>query len=205
MKLTTSQERFWAGKFGKSYIKRNNLEELIIARMIHFSKFLQSTAGIFSILELGCNIGLNLSALKRLNPKFLLTGIEINSVAANKANNLKVGKIINNTVTTKITLKKKYDLTFTSGVLIHINPIKLKNVYENLFYFSRKYILINEYYNPKPISVKYRGFKNKLFKRDFAGELLDKYPLKLLDYGFLYHRDNYFPRDDSNWFLFEKI
>ena len=47
--------------------------------------------------------------------------------------------------------------------------------------------------------------KWKLFKRDFAGELLDAFPsLDLVDYGFVYHRDPNFPQDDMNWFLLEK-
>ena len=77
-------------------------------------------------------------------------------------------------------------------------------MYENLYRLSNRYILINEYYNPTPLTVEYRGAKDRLFKRDFAGELMDRYSLRLVDYGFLYHRDNYFPRDDSNWFLLEK-
>ena len=65
--------------------------------------------------------------------------------------------------------------------------------------------LIAEYYNPTPIKVEYRGHKEKLFKRDFCGEMLDQYSdLTLLDYGFLYHRDNNFPQDDISWFLIEK-
>jgi hypothetical protein len=44
-----------------------------------------------------------------------------------------------------------------------------------------------------------------LYKRDFAGEMLDRYPdLQLVDYGFSYHRDQNFPQDDANWFLLEK-
>jgi spore coat polysaccharide biosynthesis protein SpsF len=44
-----------------------------------------------------------------------------------------------------------------------------------------------------------------LFKRDFAGEMLDKYAdLKLCDYGFVYHREK-FSQDDISWFLLEKI
>ena len=40
-----------------------------------------------------------------------------------------------------------------------------------------------EYYNPTPVSVLYRGHKGKLFKRDFAGEMLDKYnDLNIIDY-----------------------
>lgn len=100
---------------------------------------------------------------------------------------------------------KKYDLVYTNGVLIHINPNELNSVYEKMYQSSAKYILISEYYNPTPVSVTYRGNKNKLFKRDFAGEIMDKYPeLKLVDYGFRYHRDNNFKSDDDTWFLLEK-
>ena len=70
---------------------------------------------------------------------------------------------------------------------------------------SNRYILIGEYYNPTPVTINYRGHDDRLFKRDFAGEMLDKHRnLKLVDYGFLYHRDNYFDQDDINWFLLEK-
>jgi spore coat polysaccharide biosynthesis protein SpsF len=66
--------------------------------------------------------------------------------------------------------------------------------------------LVAEYYDPKPVTLKYRGHDNKMFKRDFAGELLDKYQdLRLLDYGFCYHRDPSFPQDDISWFLMEKV
>ena len=79
-------------------------------------------------------------------------------------------------------------------------------VYKKLYDSSNKYILIAEYYNPKPVSISYRGHSKKLFKRDFAGEFMDSFnDIKLVDYGFVYHRDNCFPQDDINWFLFEKI
>jgi spore coat polysaccharide biosynthesis protein SpsF len=43
------------------------------------------------------------------------------------------------------------------------------------------------------------------FKRDFAGELLEKFrnSLELKKYGFIYHRD-LVPQDDLTWFLMEK-
>ena len=65
--------------------------------------------------------------------------------------------------------------------------------------------MINEYFNPTPVSIPYRGHENKLFKRDFAGELIDSYSLKLVDYGFVYSRDNLYPQDDMTWFLLEKL
>ena len=62
-----------------------------------------------------------------------------------------------------------------------------------------------EYYDPKPVALTYRGHENKMFKRDFAGDLLERYEnLKLIDYGFCYHRDMNFPQDDISWFLLEK-
>ena len=100
---------------------------------------------------------------------------------------------------------KLFDLSFIKGVLIHINPEKLPIVYENLYASSKKFILIAEYYNPSPVTIPYRWESDKLFKRDFAGEMLDKYPdLKLINYGFVYHRDNSFKQDDVTWFLLEK-
>ena len=48
-------------------------------------------------------------------------------------------------------------------------------------------------------------FKTKQ-EQFWAGEIMDKFPdLKLVDYGFNYHRDYNFSQDDSNWFLLEKI
>jgi len=98
---------------------------------------------------------------------------------------------------------EKSDLVFTKYVLIHINPDMLNKIYENIYNLSKKYILICEYYNPVPTVVNYRGNEEKLFKRDFAGEIIEKYNLKLIDYGFIYKRDLNFPQDDMTWFLLE--
>jgi len=97
------------------------------------------------------------------------------------------------------------DLVLIKGVLIHINPDMLSQIYQTLYRLSRRYICLVEYYNSTPVSVSYRGYRDKLFKRDFAGEIMDKYPdLRLVNYGFVYHRDPNFPLDDSTWFLLEK-
>lgn len=100
--------------------------------------------------------------------------------------------------------KQKFDLVLIKGVLIHINPEYLSKVYESLYNSTGKYLLISEYYNPTPVSINYRGHSDLLFKRDFCGEIMDKYPkLHLINYGFVYHRDLSFPMDDGNWFLLE--
>ena len=164
---------------------------------------LRSAHGINSIKELGCNIGLNLLALKKLHPQLNLSGIEINEEAAKQASALNVAQIKQGTII-DIFNGDPVDLTFTVGVLIHINPDNLKDVYDNLVNNSKRYVLVAEYYNPAPTSINYRGHGERLFKRDFAGELIDHYELKLIDYGFIYKRDNWAPLDDITWFLLEK-
>jgi len=75
-------------------------------------------------------------------------------------------------------------------------------VYNLIF---QSYVPISEYCNPGPTEITYRGHTGKLFKRDFAGEMLDRFRnLKLIDYGFTYRRDPNFPQDDMTWFLMEK-
>lgn len=205
MNYQTEQEKFWASEFGNDYLVRNDGEPLIASNISLFSKILRSAPNVKSIAELGCNIGLNLMALNRMNQELDLRGYEINPLAAMAAADQVLGHIVNTTITEPLDKDKKFDLTFTKGVLIHINPEKLNSVYENLYALSNRYILVCEYYNPSPVTIEYRGHQDRLFKRDFAGELISKYNLRLLDYGFNYHLDPYFTNDDSTWFLMEKL
>jgi pseudaminic acid biosynthesis-associated methylase len=100
---------------------------------------------------------------------------------------------------------RSFDLVLIKGVLIHINPDTLPDVYDKLHQAVGKYLLVAEYYNPSPVAISYRGHSDKLFKRDFAGEIMDRHPdLVLIDYGFAYRRDPNFPQDDITWFLMEK-
>jgi spore coat polysaccharide biosynthesis protein SpsF len=202
----TPQERFWRGEFGDAYSKRNAAEALVRANYALFADILGSAPGVRSIVELGCNIGNNLQALKRLNPEFRLSGFEINAQAAEQVRSLGIGEIHHRSIL-EPDLKKigKFELAFTKCVLIHIVPDQLPMVYKNLYELSNKYILIAEYYNPTPVEVNYRGHSERLFKRDFAGEMMDQFNLELVRYGFSYHRDPYFPMDDVTWFIMRKI
>jgi pseudaminic acid biosynthesis-associated methylase len=89
-------------------------------------------------------------------------------------------------------------------VFIHLNPDYLPQAYDRLYAASTRFILVAEYYNPAPVTIPYRGHTDRLFKRDFAGEMLERFPLTLVDYGFAYRRDPEFPQDDIHWFLMEK-
>lgn len=201
----TKQETFWAGDFGDKYIKRNRSVQLLASCTALFSKILKGTSQVKSILELGANIGVNLVALNRLLPDAETSGVEINKKAIRELKkNIKKGRAYHQSI---LDFKIDYqrDLVFTKGVLIHLNPTVLPEVYKKMYKASKKYILVAEYYNPTPVEVKYRGNDGFLFKRDFAGEFLKAFDdLKLVDYGFVYRRDSSFPDDDISWFLLEK-
>lgn len=204
----TEQEKFWAGEFGNAYIERNNNEKILASNIGLFAKiFERGRIQAESIIEFGSNIGLNLVAINKIMPSIhQFAAIEINERAAAVCSENMDGKIkIYQDSILDCNILEKYDITLISGVLIHINPDMLQEVYQKLYDASRRYIIISEYYNPTPVTVNYRGNSERLFKRDFAGEMLDKFPdLRLIDYGFSYHRDPVFPADDSTWFLLEK-
>jgi spore coat polysaccharide biosynthesis protein SpsF len=193
------------GKFGDDYVERGNRSRALSNNISLFSKILSRTKTIESVIEFGANIGLNLIAIKQLLPNVDLSAIEINKKSADELELLEGVRIYHQPILDFV-VDYQRDFVFTRGVLIHINPNKLSFVYDLLYKTSKHYICVAEYYNPTPVKVDYRGHKNKLFKRDFAGEMLDRFKdLELLDYGFVYHRDNNFPQDDINWFLLEKV
>ena len=201
----TEQEIFWSGDFGDEYIDRNQGDQLLASNLNFFNDALGSCTKIQSCVEFGANIGMNLRALQLLFPGIHCSGIEINKMAAAELGNLIGQDAVFNGAISDFEPNKQADLALIKGVLIHINPQQLDVVYEKLYETSSRYILVAEYYNPSPVSISYRGHSDKLFKRDFAGEMLDIYPnLDLVDYGFAYHRDNKYPQDDITWFLMEK-
>ena len=201
------QEDFWMGAFGDEYATRNSKAETLIPGNISlFTKVLENikSGGISSIIEFGSNIGLNLIALHQLLPEAELFGVEINERAFSQLSKLKYVKSFNASLY-NFTPPKACELAFTKGVLIHQPPEMLDKCYDLLYKSSTKYILIAEYYNPTPVEVEYRGNKSVLFKRDFCGEMLDRYSdLSLLQYGFVYHRETLFPQDDTTWFIMHK-
>ena len=204
MSYTTEQERFWAGDFGTEYIERNRSECLQGSCTAFWSRVLSRTRGVSSALELGANIGLNLRALRTLLPWSELAGVEINPSAAAELRGWGEAEVFEQSLLDFVP-NRSWDLVFTKGVLIHLNPERLNDAYDVLYRSSARYLVVAEYYNPTPMAVAYRGNEDRLFKRDFAGELMDRFPsLKPVDYGFVWRRDPAFPQDDITWFLLER-
>ena len=202
---STSQEQFWAGEFGTDYMARNRSDHLLASNLAFFATALRRAGPLNSCIELGANIGMNLRALKLLYPDLACEAVEINADAAQELKRF-LGE--DNVFTGSIadwTPQKPADLALVKGVLIHLNPELLATAYDQLHAASSRLVLIAEYYNPSPVAIPYRGHEDRLFKRDFAGEMLDRFAdLRLVDYGFAYRRQPAFPQDDISWFLMEK-
>lgn len=197
------QTIFWEGDFGNEYTDRNVIKAG--DRVSFFSKILTLAPDIKSICELGANKGHNLEALQMAAPQLELTGVELNRKAcAEMASKSRINAVCESIQNFRPT--EKFDLVFSCGVLIHLPPADLPEVYRRMFELSQKYILINEYFNPVPVEISYRGHSERLFKRDFGGEFIDvvQKRVKLVDYGFLWQRVE--PAwDNTTWWLLEKL
>lgn len=192
------QEQHWAGAEGNAYVARNMAG--LPSAIAMWADILRSIE-VKSTVELGANIGTNLRAIRQLVLGVETAGVEINANAAGMLERQADEVFVESILTWEP--PKQWDLAFTRGVLIHVAPNDLPKVYDRLFRASSRWIVVAEYYNPIPVAIEYRGEKDRLWKRDFAGEMLDLYPLRLLDYGFCYHRGP-FKQDSVTWFLMEK-
>ena len=205
MTYSTPQENLWVGSFGDEYVDRNKRAALLAPKLMLLARIIERTQGIRSILEFGANIGLNQIALKSVIPSARQIAIEINEKAFRQLEMIEgveahLGSILS------FDSDIVADLSFTSALLIHINPDELQRAYDILYKSARCYIAMIEYYNHEPIEVMYKGNAGCLFKRDWAGDMLTRFPdLRLVDYGFVYRRDPNFPIDDVHWFLLEKV
>ncbi len=200
----TAQETFWREEFGDEYQRRNDDETVVAGNTRLFAQVLSRTSGVRSVLELGANIGMNLRAIDRLLPNARLDAVEINHLAAERLRSWGRATVHEGSLV-DVELDGEWDLTFAKGVLIHLHPDLLPTAYDRLHAASSRYVMVAEYYNPVPVSVEYRGHADRLWKRDFAGELMERHrDLELVDYGFVYRRDPAFPLDDVTWFLLRK-
>lgn len=197
----TEQEAFWAGEFGDAYSQRNVGEAWVQSNRALFSEALYELQ-IDSVLELGANIGLNLRALQSLLPNADLAAVEINESAVREL--AETGCQVHHTSVLDFAPERTFDLVFTKGVLIHVAPEELSRFYDVMYASSGRYIFLAEYFSPRPEMIPYRGEIDRLFRRDFAGELLERFPdLRLLRTGFA-SRHGRHPQDDLTWFLMEK-
>jgi pseudaminic acid biosynthesis-associated methylase len=188
------QEKKWSGDFGKKYtgdviknpmtIKETDklyIQMYGISRTKLNDEFLDKFNRSIKILEVGCNIGVQLLYLQKMGFKNLY-GIELNQEVieigrpAMKNINVIQGSALD------IPFKDNYfDLVFTSGVLIHISPLNIKTAIKEIHRCSKQYVLGLEYFDEKYTVIPYHGCKNLLWKTNFSKLYLDSFKdLKLV-------------------------
>ncbi len=205
--MNTTQEQAWAGEHGNAYNRRapgNEEANYQLFRHINDHNIPRDNPPK-TILELGAGTGANLRAMARVWPRAHLGAVELNRQACEAIRTTTPAAMVVNASVLEVDLAPDvYDLVLTKGLLIHIHPDKLEPLYERIHSLSARWILLAEYYNPVLVNVPYRGRDDLLWKGDYAGAMLGRFPdLELVDYGFVYRRDR-FPQDDITWFLLEK-
>jgi pseudaminic acid biosynthesis-associated methylase len=169
------QKKAWAGEFGQSYTDRNTLsawelDKLYlqyygISRMQLNKTFLDNLPRRIQILEIGCNIGMQLRHLQQMG-FYNLSGIELQQYA------------LDNFCTNNVILEQssaedlpysdnEFDLVFTSGVLIHIPPDDLPQVLEEIVRCTKRYVWGFEYFSEERTEIQYRGQSDLLWSANF--------------------------------------
>ena len=139
----TDQMQEWSSEFGKEYTERNPhttevMDELYkkqfgLTRTELNLTFLDNFDRSIKILEVGSNVGAQLHGLQSIGFKNLY-GIELqpHAVEVSKQNTKNINLIQG--LAFDIPFKDSYfDLVFTSGVLIHINPDDLNTAMRETF------------------------------------------------------------------------
>lgn len=199
------QQNFWANEYARDYIEKNKSFDR--ARGVEaWRQMLARAEGVRSFLECGCNIGRNIDFLQEVLPQARKGIIEISKPAFEFVTSRhRVDQAFNGAIEESRLAPGSFDLALTIGVLIHIHPDNLLRVMQKMFEYSSRYVLMGEYFNRTPVMLEYQGQKDRLFKRDFGKLFIENFPVRLVDYGFLWgHLYDDAGFDDITWWLFEK-
>lgn len=173
----------WTGPQGNAYISRN--APMLKARTDMWDRILDPMYPVpLSILEVGANVGQNIHALRCLLPdETEFAAVEPN---ANALHELAIAGIpaINATADDLPFLDDQFDMSFTSGVLIHVPPDQLLRSCSEILRVARHYVVSIEYFSDKPEEIAYRGQSGLLWKRDFGQYWIDNFGLKPVACGF---------------------
>jgi pseudaminic acid biosynthesis-associated methylase len=193
-------EQLWAGEFGDAYVERNRG---LAQQRRPFWRDVLAEFPARRILEVGCNIGGNLTPIAEIVSASDTFGVDVNQKALELLRNNMPRVNAVSAVARELPFRDRwFDLTFTMGVLIHQPPDLLPIVMSEVVRCSRRFVLCGEYHADAPTEVAYRGQTGALFKRDFGAFYQQLFPeLVLRKKGFLSRDAGW---DDVTYWVFEK-
>jgi len=197
---TSSQLQLWRSEFGRQYTDRNDVAKP--ERIVSWARLLDGIVPERAV-EVGCNVGWNLTYLKELGVKELYA-VEPQPYAVEKARARNPEFNVLCSTGFDLPFKDAFaDLAFTSGVLIHVAPADVAKVMAEMYRVSRRYIVAIEYDWPTEEEIQYRGNGDSLWKRPHGQIWQASYPaLKLLRKLELSPAEGY---DNCTAHLFEKV
>jgi len=172
--LRTPQEEVWDSEIGIAYTDRSSpslkeweqmyIDRFGVTRTQMNTEFIGGLPQDLSILEVGCNVGNQLSVLQGMGFTDLW-GIELQWDAVEKAKSrLKNVNIIQGSAF-DIPFKDGYfDMVFTSGVLIHFTEEDLFDVMSEINRCAERYIWGYEYFGEKFTEIPWRGKREMMWK-----------------------------------------
>jgi pseudaminic acid biosynthesis-associated methylase len=199
MTAETPQRAVWRSQFGREYTDRNDQDKP--ERGAAWQTLLAGISPV-SALEVGCNVGWNLTYLERLGIRELY-GIEPQPDAVARARARSANfHILHGSAFDLPFPDGFFDLAFTSGVLIHIAPVTLGQALDEIARVARRWIVAIEYDDPREQEIAYRGHVGALWKRDHGAAWQKRFPaLRLVRRLALGSEQGY---DDCTAHLFEK-
>ena len=205
--MSTPQEDFWKNEITESYAQNNSSFDKQLG-LSAWDRVLSKIdkSNVTSYLDCGSNIGRNIAFLKEVLPSASANIVELAKGPYDKClNDFQINdSFLGPIKDTKFDIK--FDLVFTNGVLIHVNPDDLLESMSRMYEMSSRYILIGEYFNRTPVMIEYRGEYDRLFKRDFGKLFVENFDCNVVDYGFLWgYEFDAAGFDDITYWLFEKI
>jgi pseudaminic acid biosynthesis-associated methylase len=178
--MPTAQEQFWQSAFGDEYVRRNGIANW--RARVPFWRHVIDITKPRSILEAGCNAGLNLRAIRHVAPEVNLCGCDINQTALEAAAD--DGHVVAEASIFDLgnVWWEKFDLVFSAGVLIHVAPADIERAMRCIIAASKRYVLAVEYADTKETEVSYRGHADRLWRRPF-GQMYQDLGMKLVAEG----------------------
>lgn len=186
---------YWQGEAGDAYTQRNRVDW---AKRIPFWKAIIEDLKPGSVLEVGCNAGWNLRAIRAVDPSLRLQGVEPNTAAATETQDADL--MVWGFELFNLPVDVEFDLVATVGVLIHIPPTALPNMMREIVSWSNRYVLAVEYEAEAETEIPYRGEMGLLWKRPY-GKLYEAMGLKVIHTCHLPPESGF---DNCTYWLLEK-